>query len=209
MKVAILSESEADKAAVHIFVNALLGENTELFPRPFRVHGWTTVFGLLPIVVKELHYNTDVDALAIVLDSDKSTPHLSGHDTAQSPIEDCRLCKLREVVRSTRNALKDTGRPPLKIAIGLAVPCIEAWLRCGHDAGVTEAAWLVAVAELRFPYDSLRLKREVYGTERPSRELESRRMQEEARRLAVDIERLVTWFPNGFGPFATAVRGWR
>ncbi len=208
MKVAILSESAADQAAVHIFVNALLGHSAELYPRSFRTRGWTTVFNVLPNVLRELHYCTDVDALAVVMDSDKSQPHLAEHDQMDVSDTNCRLCRLREVVRVTQSQLKDTGRAQVRVAIGLAVPCIEAWLRNLDDAHITEAAWLLALREGQFPYDNMRLKKAVYGTDRLGLELQTRRMMEEANRLANDIARLETWFPNGFGPFATAVRSW-
>jgi hypothetical protein len=208
MKVAILSESVADQAAVQVFVDALLGEAAELYGRPFRAHGWATVFNLLPGILNELHYNTDVDALAVVMDSDRTPPHAKEHDQPNGAVAACRLCRLRRVIRDVLGRLADTGRPPVKTAVGLAVPCIEAWFRCGHDNGVTEAAWLLALRENQFPYDGRRLKAAVYGSERVSLDHETRRMVEEARRLAADLAALGRWFPNGFGPFAADVRGW-
>jgi hypothetical protein len=41
----------------------------------------------------------------------------------------------------------------LKIAIGLAVPAIEAWLLCGVDPHITEAAWINGLKE---PFPSSR-----------------------------------------------------
>jgi hypothetical protein len=208
MKVAILSESDADQAAVHVFVDVLLGRATQVYDRPFRAHGWATVFNLLPGVLKELHYNTDVDALAVVMDSDRTPPHLADHDRPGGAVWECRLCRLRQVVQGVQCSLRATGRAPVKTAIGLAVPCIEAWFRCGHDRGVTEEAWLMALGQNQFPYDSKRLKIAVYGSERYTRELETRRMVEEARRLAANSSELERWFPNGFKPFADDVRRW-
>jgi hypothetical protein len=88
------------------------------------------------------------------------------------------------------------------------VPSLEAWLRCGRDPGVTEAAWIVALQSRKYPYDVRRLKEAIYGTHRPDLPLETRRMTEEAARLASDLGALETWFPNGFGPFAAEVRAW-
>lgn len=73
---------------------------------------------------------------------------------------------------------------------------------------MTEATWLVALREGRFPYDNLRLKTLVYGSDRVSPATETRRMVEEATRLSTNLSALETWFPNGFGPFAAAVRSW-
>jgi hypothetical protein len=107
-----------------------------------------------------------------------------------------------------QSRLKDTGRRPLKIALGLAMPCIEAWFGCGRDPTVTEANWFVALREWRFPYDNRRLKTTVYGSDRVSLANETRRMIEEANRLSSNLANLETWFRNGFGPFAADVRGW-
>jgi hypothetical protein len=104
MKVAILSESDADQAAVHVFVDALLGQPTQAYDRPFRAHGWATVFNLLPGILKELHYNTDVDALAVVMDSDRTPPHLSDHDQPGGAVAGCRLCRLRQLVQRVQEA---------------------------------------------------------------------------------------------------------
>lgn len=96
MKVAILSESEADRAAVHIFVDALLGQATELFDRPYRARGWPVVPLQIPRVVQELHFNaTDVDALAIIADSDMDLPHLLEHGNPGPPEPECRYCRIR------------------------------------------------------------------------------------------------------------------
>jgi hypothetical protein len=209
MKVAILSESEADQAAVHVFVNALLGQPAELYGRRFRVRGWPAVLQQIPKFLEELHYNTDVDALAVVADADTDPPHLLEHDDPGPPDMECRLCQLRQKLAQARGRLTDTGRTPLKVAIGLAVPCIEAWLRCGRDRTVTEAAWLVALRDRQFPYDGPRLKTAVYGHQRVTLATETRRMVEEATRLAADISELEKWFPNGFGPFAAEIRSWK
>jgi hypothetical protein len=118
------------------------------------------------------------------------------------------MCRLRQVIAQEQERLTPTGRLPVRVAVGLAVPCLEAWLRCGHDRGVTEAAWRVALRENKFPYDSRRLKQAVYGTDRPSIHLETQHMVEEAQRLASRLSELETWFPGGFKPFADAVRSW-
>ncbi|HEX4591476.1 MAG TPA: hypothetical protein VH120_16185 [Gemmataceae bacterium] len=209
MKIAILSESEADQAAVHILVNALLGRTTELYDRPFRGRGWPAVLLQIPRVLNELHYNaTDVDGLAIVADSDSDPPHRRQHVDPGPADPGCRYCQIWQAVEVARSRLKNTGRPAIRIAVGLAMPCIEAWLRCGQDSTVTEAAWLVALQEDRFPFDNLRLKAAVYGSERVSLAVETRRMVEEATRLASDVVVLEKWFPNGFGPFAADIRSW-
>jgi hypothetical protein len=209
MKVAILSESPADQAAIRVFVETLLGQSIELHDRRDPLTGWSGVFTVLEPVFKELHYKaTDVDALAVVVDSDRTTPHLVDHDKPGGANVTCRLCRLRQEVQRIRSQLPVPRHKPINIALGLAIPCIEAWLRCGSDKSVTEAAWLVALRENRFGFDPPSLKLAVYGRRRVTADFEKRRMVEEATRLAGNIDLLTTWFPNGFGPFAASVRDW-
>lgn len=208
MRLAVFSESPADEAALRILSDGLIGQPTERADLPaLRTRGWPSVRQLLPAVMMNLHYGFHADGLVLVVDSDFSPVHLPAHET--NPPEDCRLCQLRRVVRETFAKLRPVpNRVPLRVAVGLAVPSLEAWLRCGQDAAVTEAAWIVALQSRKFPYDVRRLKEAIYGTHRPDLPLETRRMTEEAARLAGDLAALETWFPNGFGPFAGEVRTW-
>src|SRR5260370_3582266 len=101
--------------------------------------GWTSVLGLLPAIIKDLHYNSDADGLVVVIDSDESPLHQEIHDSWPDESQTCRLCVLRRLVTRERSNLSTVpNRPKLKIAIGIAVPAIEAWYRCGLDPHVTE-----------------------------------------------------------------------
>jgi hypothetical protein len=73
---------------------------------------------------------------------------------------------------------------------------------------MTEGAWVLALQSGKYPYDNKRLKRAVYGTDRPSIALETKRMTGEAQRLAQNLSELEKWFPNGFGALARDVRSW-
>ena len=76
MKVAVLSESPADEAAIRILVEGLLGRTIEPPPMPpIRSRGHDAVVASLPTVLKHLHYRTDAEALVVVLDSDRSPVH--------------------------------------------------------------------------------------------------------------------------------------
>lgn len=211
MKVAVLSESAADEAAIRILVDGVLGSETEAIPPPhLRTRGWPSLLRDLPTVVRHLHYNTDANGFVVVADSDDSPLHDPSHDEPSAASKQCRLCQLRERIDEVRTTLRTVaGRSPLRTAIGLATPCIEAWYRCGVGAHVNEAAW---TRELKkgsgFRDKRLRLKREVYGTDRPSLELEIRRATEEAHRLVQDLSQLQRLFPNGFGALARNVRDW-
>jgi hypothetical protein len=201
MKVAVYSESSADEAALRILAGAALGQTAEPIDHPdLRSRGWPFVWKALPNVIKALYYRTDADVLLVVVDADLSPVHLPEHDEPDKAVEKCRLCQLRKTaLKGLGQVRARQGRPPLRVALGLAVPCIEAWFRCGLDPHVTEAAWLQVLQSKKSPEDVKRLKRAVYGTDRPGLELETARMADEAQRLAKDLSLLETWFPNGFG----------
>lgn len=207
MKLAVVSESSADEAAIRILVDGLIGVKTE----PVAINkfatrrGWSGRQKVLPAILKDLHYQSDADALAFVLDSDTSPVHNLEHETPGNALPKCRYCAAWETIRNTQKKLRPIGRQLVKVAVGLAVPSIEAWLRCGKDPHVTEAGWLVALNERKCPYDTRRLKIDVYGTEYPSIELETTRMAEEAQRLIGMLDQVEQAFPTGFGAFAKAV----
>jgi hypothetical protein len=120
MKLAILSESPADAAAVRILVDALRGEPTEamasslLFPP-----GWPAVLDVLPSVLKHLHYRTDADSLVVVVDSDNSPVHEPTHDELDGAFDQCRVCLLRTVIKQTQVHLQPVaGRLRLRRRLG-------------------------------------------------------------------------------------------
>jgi hypothetical protein len=98
------------------------------------------------------------------------------------------------------------GKSALKVALGLAVPSIEAWYL--RDPSVSEAAWMQGLASGAPPYDANELKRRVYGTDRPSEALRLQRAEEEANNLASSIGVLEELFPNGFGHLSRAIKSW-
>lgn len=210
MKVAILSESSADEAAIRILVDGILGSHTQPADMPpIRARGVSGVFNILPTVLKHLHYRTDADALIIVVDSDRTPVHRSEHEQEGGADGNCRLCQMRQTVDSALAELRPVpGRSQIKAALGISVPAVEAWYRCGLDPHVTEAAWIAGLPSGPFPYTTRSLKEDVYETSRPSLELETRRATEEARRLAQDLQLLEQCFPTGFGALADEVRNW-
>jgi hypothetical protein len=104
-----------------------------------------------------------------------------------------------------------SGRRPLQVAVGLAVPAIEAWYAVGLDARVTEAAWIQGHRGVppRPPFSKLALKVLAYGTERPTLQHQIAKAEGHARRLLGDLARLRQDFPGGFGSFALELEGWR
>lgn len=213
MRIAVLSESLADEAAVVILVAHILGQPVDRVPGPpLRSRGWPSVWQLVPTVLRALHYRSDAEGLAVVVDSDESPVHRPGEDQATAAANGCRLCQVRRTVDKAQRDLADVpGRSRMKTAIGVTVPAIEAWYRCGLDGTVTETAWIQALqAGHRPPYTKNGLKRAVYGTDRPSRELEERRAVEEADRLVASglVSRLEIDFPNTFGSMVRDLRSW-
>jgi hypothetical protein len=209
MKVAILTESEIDDAVVRVFVNALLGEEIELHPIAIRERGSSGILQSLPGLYRGLYYSTDVDRLAVVLDSDTSLPHHADHDGPDKSEQRCRLRQIRATIASIQTTLSGRDRPPIKTAIGLAMPCIEAWLLCGSPGGcgVTETNWIAGLQSNRLPYRCNELKARLHGNARPHRNRLDK-MTAEARRLCANLTALENNFPNGFGPFAASVRAW-
>ena len=91
MKVAILSESSADDAALRILVDGVLGVRTEEIDLSgtLRSRGWPAVRTVLPVVLKYLQYRTDADGLVVVADSNHS---LFGANNTHSRLNEPGLC---------------------------------------------------------------------------------------------------------------------
>ncbi len=98
----------------------------------------------------------------------------------------------------------------IRVALGTAVPAIEAWCMCGSDPHVTESAWIQALQSRRFPYTKKDLKQRIYGSPEPALELETRRLVEQTKRILAEdhLALLGKQFPVGFGSLADEVRSW-
>jgi hypothetical protein len=213
MKLAILSESPADEAALRVLVGDVLRQPFSLVPPSLRARGWPSVEQVLPSILRHLHFHTDADGLVVVVDSDDSVVHTAEHDAPGYHHPLCRLCRLRAVFRRViRNLppvhVRESGSPRVLRAVGLAVPAIEAWYLCGRDTSVTEAAWVEGQRIGRLPYTRRELKARVYGTERPTLPHEIKRAVQEVSRHHGDLRRLENDFPNGFGSLARDLRTW-
>ena len=209
MKLAILSESPADEAALSILVEGVIGEPVQLVPAALRARGWPSVAQVMPAIIRHLHFNTDATGLVVVVDADDSVVHTEPHDAPGYFHPHCRLCQLRAVFRQTVKKLPPArGRERILRGVGVAVPAVEGWYLCGRDEGVTEAVWLDGQVKGAAPFSRHALKYRVYGTERPSLPLEIKCAVEDARRHAQDTRRLENDFP-GFRSLADDLRAWR
>ena len=210
MKLAILSESPADEAALRVLVGYVLAEPFSPVPVSLRARGWPSVEQVLPAILRHLHFNTDADGLVVVVDSDDSVVHTAEHEAPGYHHPLCRICRLRAVFRRALRHLPPAhGRTTVLRAVGLAVPAIEAWYLCGRDTSVTEARWVDGQGANQPPYTRRELKWRVYGTERPPLPLEIRRAVQEVSRHHGDVRRLEHDFPQGFGSLARDLRSWR
>jgi hypothetical protein len=208
MKIAYFAESSADEAALRIITEAILGRQTEpVLHAGLRHRGWPAVKTVLRSVLLELHYRTDAEGFVFIVDSNGTPSHLLEHE--KEPDARCRLCQLRRIIDDAqRQARPRTHLPPLKIAVGLAVPAIEAWLLCGSDPHVTEAAWINGLKLGQLPYTKDSLKDKLYGTSHPSLPIETEAMTVAASRLAENFSNLTNLFPGGFGALQASLKGW-
>ena len=197
MKVALLSESPADEAVLRVLVDAILGEPAQVAPAGYRARGWPNVIQVLPAVIRHLHFNTDVDTLVVTCDSDDSPVHTEAHEAPQYYHPHCRMCQLRAVFRQTSKRFPSAhGRLKVRRVVGVAVPALEAWLLCGRDSDVSEAAWINGQQAGRLPYTRAELKFRIYQTERPSLPHEIQCALRVTERHRRDLRRLEYDFPG-------------
>lgn len=211
VKIVVLSEAGADEAALRILTEALLGQPVQLVERPTLLRGWPGVRTALRSGIGLLLGRQDVEALVCVVDADMTPVHEPSHDHPIGRQERCRLCQMRDIVAQVQTSARARrSQPPLQVALGLAVPTIEAWYRCGLDPQVSETTWQQGrMAQPPYtPYTATSLKRAVYGTDRPDIHLATQRASDAARRLSQDLSLLTTHFPNGFGPLAREIQRW-
>jgi hypothetical protein len=216
MKIAVFGESTADESALYILVEALLETQVEQIPVTLLTReDWTYIFKNIAVVIRSLHYTSDTDGLIVVVDSDSTPIHTEEHEKPEGSNLRCRVCQLEKRILEVQKSLKPIpNRNPLKVAIGLAVPAIEAWYLCGNDAQSTEAILTKRKDTGTF---SLRkeLKRKVYNPniphlsfQMPPLTFQTECAIKEAKRLANDIAQLKTFFPNGFGKLVRDISNW-
>jgi len=210
MKVAYFAESPADQAALTILAEAILGRQIEpVVHAGLRHRGWPTVRTVLRSVLLELHYHTDAEGFVFVVDSNGTPLHIPSHEQPNGRDPKCRLCQLQRIISETQQQVRPRqNQTTLKIALGLAVPAIEAWFLCGVDPHVTEAAWINGLREGRMPYTKESLKDQIYGTSHPSLAIETEAMKVAASRIAGNLSSVENLFPNGFGCLLKALKSW-
>src|SRR5688572_12174144 len=102
MKITIVSESPADEEAIRILLDGIRGTPFEVMPLiRRRPQGWTDVVKSMPAVVKEVFFNFEAEALAVVIDSDLSPVHAPEHEGLGAPFAKCRYCELKATIERT------------------------------------------------------------------------------------------------------------
>jgi hypothetical protein len=214
MKIAIFSEDTTDESVLKILVEGILGEEIEqiAYRKKLQSRG-SGVVRDVPAVLRDVYYNSQAEFLIVVRDSDDTPIHNKEHEKpGNKEAEKCRLCELHKIFVSELTKLTPKpGKENFKVAVGVAVPAIEAWLLCGVDAHSSEATWINKQREKGFSVynDRIKLKTDLYGSKIASGEIKTQRQTEAAKRLAEDIEQLEKLFPEGFGRLAIEIRSWK
>ncbi len=214
MKIALLCESDADQDGLFVLIAGLLGLPVERYhPRLQSRRGWNGVLAVLPSVYKALHFNQlEVEGLVIAADTDDSPLHTRAHEVPGAEEPACRLCAMRRVLAEAGRFLPPRAQArPLRVALGLAVPAIEAWWLFGQNPHVSEACWAQRGQPGACPYTRASLKEEIYGSKRPTTEAMRQIAKREARRLVDEgrLQALEQYFPMGLGALAEGLRAWR
>ena len=209
MKIGILSESKVDEAAYKILVESVLGHPVDLFKDYQKRGGWSQAKKLIRPVIIDLHYS-GADGFVFVADSDSTLPHTSDHDANADGDAYCRLCVVKTLADSALTALPArAGQPPLKIAVGMATPAIEAWLLSGIDRHCTETRFRDDHSNGRLTRQTrLDLKKQKYGSLQAGRDIRMQCTLENANRIAGDLEGLERRFQFRFGHLRNDLAQW-
>jgi hypothetical protein len=125
MKIGYYCESPADRAALEVFTGGILGYPPEPINIDLLAHSVPRFFSALDGVFRGVHYHSNAEGLVVVVDGDDMEPHDATHLNVSS--EKCRCCQISDIITQARKQLRRMqGKPELKVAIGLAVPKIEA-----------------------------------------------------------------------------------
>lgn len=114
MKIAVLSESPADEAAVRILAEAILCRTIDSTPelKP-RFRGWPSVRAVPPAAIRQLHYHTEAEGLVLVVDGNHSPIHTARTNKQSIPwrVAGFVICALWLVPLSAASARLPANRP--------------------------------------------------------------------------------------------------
>ena len=163
MNVALLAESEVDQQILEYLVSTILAQRVDVaLPRKFEVMGRPGVRNTLPSFVKHTHYCTNADRIVATADADGPLDHNQDERCA------CRLCEPRGAALRGLGELQETQRQDLPtLAIGIAVPAIEAWLLVNKRPDMREANFATVSESMYHAKRKLKKKRSTVPRFRP------------------------------------------
>ena len=203
MEVAVISESSADESALWEFIARVAPVPVARCPLALQVRrGWPAMRDDVALAARAVVYRSSADAPIVVVDSDSSSVEEGNPQN-----------RLEFLHRELRQALAKppTGRNRLQFAIGVAIPCIEAWWLAPQQQhwDVSEDNWRRRSEHGTPKFTQADLKRRLYGTDKPSLADETRVMIEAASLAAGHVDLLEKQFAYGFAPLVRAIRAWR
>lgn len=204
MKIAVLAESPADRRAIEVLASAILDREVEFGAIQPRSGGFHAVVSAIGPTLRGLHYRRLADGLIVVVDSD-NTP-IAPQD-ANGRVQHIQ----NEIAQVQANLASMPDFDPIKTAVGVAAPSLEAWLLFGIDNQCTETSWIICRNDGQLSATEIRrLKEQLYGTDRPDLVLETERMVGRSTDLIREdrLEALAQAFPYGFGQLLNDLRGW-
>lgn len=213
LRVALVVEGRIDGIVGQWIVEKTLGT-----PASFELIAFRGVDGILKnglLTTIKAARSCRADAVVCIVDSDNTPPHREDAQTHwldalktgagfQPCDHNCRLCRLRLACLSEGDLTSycRTDRW-IKVALGLAVPEIEAWL-LNDGSFISETLWSqLGYAERNSRRD--RLKMRLYGN---SKAVEARARVAVGRLSQVDLQHLCGSFPNGFGALINDLHHW-
>jgi hypothetical protein len=202
MKVAIFSESAHDEEALRVILDGVLQIKTEAEAHNLESNGWHNVIKRLPTAIRKLHYQTETAGLLVVVDADRSSLKMGEAGNRREV--------LKTIVKATLASLGPVAqKPALKVAIGVAMPALEAWLLSPDDVTLCEANWERALSSEIDTDIGKRLKRQLFGVERPDSFVRRDLVLKAAHRCIPHLSVLRDRFPNGFGKMVEDILAWR
>lgn len=211
MKIAFFSESKIDETVLKNLVEEISEseiEETDI-RKKLRFRSSSHLVKNLSVVISSVHYNSDAKFLVIASDSDDYPVHISQHDINENG--ECHLCRLRKIVKNSLAEMQAVeGKEMLKVAIGVPVPAIEAWLLFGKNPQVSENTWIRKQNGEKINYNRKKLKTELYGGERVSEEKKIEISIKAIERIVENqlLDDLEKSFPQGFGSLSNEVKSW-
>lgn len=168
MKLAFCTEDRTDDEILRVLAEKILDEPVEALRADLvmrRSGGWQEALRIAPAIARAV-FRSEAHGAVFLIDNDGALPHWTSHEKTQQ--SECRLCALRtsagviEVSRWSRPALA-----PLQFIFGVPVQLLETWLllaagRFPHNQKADQFGTT--------PQERRRLKQELYGDERASRD---------------------------------------